>query len=207
MAESASSLPRGLVMLYVMDGVARIGPALFAPVLAVYVLALGGTVLHLGEMTAVFSIAYAITSFVVSKKYIGARYSFMILSYLLLFVYSVALVFTDSILVLYGVIMLGGVGIALKGPPFVQIIMDHVGHDLFVEASSLFRILTAVLAAAFGYLGGSFIHHSRSPLPHLDGDFGTFKLIFIVMAVLFGVSFFLSLAYRARFKHLVQSGE
>ena len=168
-----------------------------------YVLALGGTVLHLGEMTAVFSIAYAITSFVVSKKYIGARYSFMILSYGLLFVYSVALVFTDSILILYGVIMLGGVGMALKGPPFVRIIMDHVGRDIFVEASAFFRIVTAVLAAIFGYLGASFIHHGRSPSPHLNGDIGTFKIIFIVMAVFFGVSFLSSLAYRAHFKHLV----
>ena len=207
MGKSVSLLPRGLVMLYVMDGVARIGPALFAPLLAVYVLALGGTVLHLGEMTAVFSIAYAITSFVVSKKYKGARYSFMIMSYALLFVYSVALVFTDSILALYGVIMLGGIGTALKGPPFAQIIMDHVGRTLFVEASALFRIVTAVLAAIFGYLGGSYIHHSHSPSPHLNADLGTFKLIFIVMAVFFGVSFFSSLAYRARFKHLVQSGE
>jgi len=205
MIKSNSLLPPGLVMLYVMDGVSRIGPALFAPLLAIYVLALGGTVLHLGEMTAVFSIAYAITSFIVSKKYIGARYSLMIVSYAVLCVYSVALVFTNSIPVLYCVIILGGVGIALKGPPFSRIIMDHVDPTLSVEATSLFRIVTSVLAAIFGYLGGSFIHHSHSPTPHLNGDFGVFKLIFLVMAVFFGISFLSSLAYRARFKHLIQS--
>lgn len=198
-------VPLGLVLLYAMDGLARIGPALFAPIIAVYVLALGGSVLHLGELGALFSIAYAITGFAVSKKFLGARYSLMSLSYGLMFVYSVLLLYADSISFLYVVILLGGVATALRAPPFTNISFDHVDQTLYVKASSFYRILIALLGALFGYIGATLVHHSGSPLPHESGDITVFKQIFITMSILFGTTFLFSLAYRARFKRFAES--
>ena len=200
-AEKKVTIPKGLILLYSMDSLSRAGRAMFRPVLVVYVLALGGTILHLGEMLAVFGIAYSISGFVVSKKFLSRRYRVMVLSYGLLTLYSFALLMTRSIEFLYFVVLLGGVAASLKTPAISRISFDHVDRDLYVKASAFYRFLIAGLTALSGYIGAAIIHHSESPLPHENGDLSVFRFLFITMMVLFGTSFFYSLVYSARYKH------
>ena len=183
-----------------MDFIAKAAVAIFAPILTLFVLALGGSVIHLGELSAIFGVAYAITGLLITK-YLRGRYLIIVISYGLLTIYSLLLLNTNSIPILYFVIFLGGVATAFKKPAFTEITFDHIERDIYMKTSSFYYVVCAILTAAFSYLGGSIIHHGSSPMPHLNGDILVFKNIFLAMVFMFGTSFFYSIYFRKRFKH------
>jgi hypothetical protein len=193
-------MPRGLIEFYTMRIIYNFAYKIWAPLIAVFVLALGGDILHLGQLVAVFGVSNAAGSYFVAKVGIRFRYKILPIFYGLICIYSIALIFVTSVDQLYFVICFGSLASSLTGPGTQGIPMDFIEKKWYVLFQQKLKMALAIIGAIGGFLGGLYIHYSHTPAPHITQEIGVFRYIFINMLVFSLVLFFYSIYFLKRYE-------
>lgn len=194
-----AKMPRGLIEFYTMRTIYWFAYRIWAPLIAVYVLALGGSMLHLGELVAVFGVSYAGGSYFIAKVGIDFRYKILPVFYGLMCTYSLALIFVTSIDQLYFVIGFGSLSSSIMRPGNQGIPLDFIESKWYVLFQQKLMMALALIAALSGYLGGLYIHYSHTPTPHITQEISIFKNIFITMFTIYLFLFFYSFYFLKRY--------
>jgi MFS family permease len=195
------TMPRGLVEFYAMQMADSFSKGIWTPLTAVYILALGGNILHLGELTAVFGVAYTIGSYIVAKIGLRYRYNILPIAYGFIVIYYLVLIFINSIDHLYFVMFFGSLAASLMGPSLKGIPLDFIDHKLYVIFEQKQQMLMSIIVAIAGYLGALFIHHSGNHSPHISQQIIVFKSIFIGLSIFSLAVFIYSLFFLKRYKY------
>ena len=150
-----------LYFLIFTDSFFNISSLILVPIFAVYVLSLGGDVRHIGEIYAIQAIAFGVVGWLASRYWIDQRHGIAI-AYFLWTIYSVVLIFNQSLYVFYALQLVSGAANAIRYP-FLQLsISDHTGDvkialfykTLYRFAGDLAGALLAMLVAHYAYHKG-----------------------------------------------------
>ncbi len=195
-------MPKGLVYFYLIQILSEFAYSIFAPLTAVYVIALGGSVLNLGELLALFGVLNSIASYFIAKT--GGRYKYISLplSSGLIVIYSLSLFLINSIDQLYFVICFGGFASAMLGPSRTGIPLDFINNKLYIIFEQKKVMLLSMVGAASAYLGAKIIHHSDHSAPHVSHDIAVFKTIFLISLIVNLMVFILSLFFYKKYKKI-----
>mgnify|MGYP006078647849 CR=1 FL=1 len=196
---NSEKMPKGLIEFYAMRVIYNFSYRIWAPLIAVFVLALGGSMLHLGQLIAVFGVSYAAGSYIIAKIGIRFRYKILPIFYGLICIYSLALIFVTSIDQLYVVIGFGSLSSSIMGPGNQGIPLDFIESKWYVLFQQRLMMALALIAAIAGYLGGLYIHHSHTPTPHITHEISVFREIFITMFTFNLILFFYSFYFLKRY--------
>jgi len=198
----SQKIPKGLVGFYFIQVLSNFAFSIFAPLMAVYVIALKGSVLNLGELLALFGVLNAIASYFIAKT--GSKYKYISLpvSSLLIVIYSLALFLVNSVDQLYFVIGYGGLASAMLAPSRTGIPLDFIDKKLYVIFEQKKTMFLSAIGALAAYLGARIIHHSGNSAPHVSNDILVFKYIFIIVLVINSIVLVLSLMFYKRYKYM-----
>jgi hypothetical protein len=199
-SESHQKMPKGLVLFYTTQLISRLSVAIWIPITAVFVIALGGTVLTLGELSVIFGVVYSVSAYFISKLGHKHRYKLLPISYGLAIIYAIALCLINSPDQLYAAILFGGLSTSLRASSLKAVALDFIDKKQFIIYQQKQRMFGSFIAAIAGYIGARIIHHSGSPNPHLSHDYEAFLLIFYTMIALKLGVFALSLIFYKRYK-------
>ncbi len=196
-----NKMPSGLVEFYAMQLADSFSKGVWTPLTAIYILALGGNILHLGELTAVFGVAYTIGSYIVAKVGYRYRYNILPITYGFIAIYYLVLIFVNSIDQLYIVMFFGSLAASLIGPSLKGIPLDFIDQNVYVIFQQRQKMLMSIIIAIAGYLGALFIHHSGNHAPHISQQITVFKSIFISLFIFSLAVFIYSIFFLKRYKY------
>lgn len=188
-------MPKGLIHFYLIQILSKIAFSIFAPLTAVYVIALGGSVLNLGELLALFGVLNSVASYLIAKTGDKFKYISLPVSAGLFVIYSLTLFLINSVDEFYFAICFGGFASAMIRPSRRGIPLDFIDHKLYIIFEQKKVMFLSMVGAASAYLGAKIIHHSGNSAPHESQDITTFKYIFMISLIINSIVFIYSLVF------------
>jgi len=196
----SKKMPKGLIHFYLIQILSKFAYSIFAPLTAVYVIALGGSVLNLGELLALFGVLNSVASYFIAKTGVKYKYISLPVSSGLIVIYSLALFLINSVDQLYVVICYGGFASAMLRPSRRGIPLDFIDHKLYIIFEQKKVMFLSMVGAASAYLGAKIIHHSGNSAPHVSQDITVFKYIFMIALIVNSIVLVISLIFYKRYK-------
>jgi MFS family permease len=173
---------RTLSILIFTDSFFNMSSLILVPIFAVYVISLGGDVRHIGELYAVYAVVFGIVGWIAAKYYLKKR-RVVGLGYLFWIIYSLILVFNDSLAMFYVAQVFAGTANAIRYPFLQQSITDHSNGEIAQFYKTVYEFAGQLAGAILAILVAHYVHHNG------------FHAVFIAMACLAALSFVLAIYY------------
>ena len=150
-----------LALLISMSSIFQVFTSLQAPILALYLAQQSSQDLrHVGAIMAVYTFTSAVFSSVASVKWIRYRYGLLLLSYLLFFLYSIAMYYEPSVYFLYLIQFFGGISAGIGWSAFIEIFVNNVPKSQYTEYYSFNRLagygIGSIASAGSGFFATYF---------------------------------------------------
>lgn len=147
-----------LYFLIFTDAFFNVSSLILVPIFAIYVLSLGGDVRHIGELYAVHALAFGVVGWVTARYWLHKRHTIAI-GYFLWTIYSVVLIFNQSLDVFYLLQVVAGAANAVRYPFLQQSITDHSNGEIAQFYKTVYRFAGDLAGALLALLAAHLAYH------------------------------------------------
>lgn len=159
-------MQRALKILLFSSAFFMLAGGLFGPIYAIFVEEIGGDILDAGIAYSLFALAAGVLIFIISRweDHVKHQEKFVVLGYMLSVIGFSGYLLIRNPIDLFAVQIIFGIGEAVGTPAFDGLYSKHLDRGKFASEwglwESMYRILTAVAAAAGGILASFYGFHA-----------------------------------------------